>query len=115
MRNLPQRKGIEMSKHTPGPWTCDSIDGRFPEHRPDGDIYIREAGAPKPFGLLFGRSDKREMITVRETEQNMARARLIAAAPEMAKILTAVFIDKEHINLWSITARTLLVRIEGEK
>jgi len=45
----------------------------------------------------------------------MARARLIAAAPEMAKILTAVFIDKEHINLWSITARTLLVRIEGEK
>ena len=37
------------------------------------------------------------------------------AAPEMVKILNAVFIDKEHPNLWSVTARALLARIEGEK
>jgi len=35
-------------------------------------------------------------------------------APEMVKIFTAVFVDKEHINLWLVTARALLARIEGK-
>jgi len=64
------------------PWAADSIDGRVrighidAERRgvPDGDIYITERGAPKPFGLLFGRSDKREMVSVRQTQQNIGNA-----------------------------------------
>ena len=80
-------------KHTPGPWGVDTIDGHFmicgnsilnkTDRDFNGDIYIRGAGQPSPFGLLFTDLENRELLKKRDKETNIANAKLIAAAPDL--------------------------------
>jgi hypothetical protein len=63
-----------MSKHTPGPWSCERI---WDTHT--ARIHARVDGGV-PVALA-------EAFTMRETGQREANARLVAAAPDLLALL----------------------------
>ena len=76
-------------KHTPGPWTLDTISGwRDGSDRDlNGDIYIRGEGDGLPFGQVFADTEEREALDPEIIPERIANARLIAAAPELLAAL----------------------------
>ena len=90
-----------MSKFTKGEWSCDQL----PHDKNDRSIPIT---TPMAFiAKVLLRHDVSEME---------ANARLIAAAPEMYKLLTAVANYKPDI-IWDVVshAKELLLRIDGKE
>lgn len=90
-----------MSKFTKGEWSCDQL----PPDKNDRSIPIT---TPMAFiAKVLLRHDVSEME---------ANARLIAAAPEMYKLLTAVANYKPDI-IWDVVshAKELLLRIDGKE
>lgn len=94
-----------MNKHTPGPWTVNSMT------RIEGPA----------FGLI---ASVRGSL---DDEQTHANARLIAAAPDLSALLAEAvsrvddlvdalgksIIEVEDLAAWSDDARALIARIEG--
>lgn len=89
-----------MSKHTPGPWVVGPIPGSDECH-----FYIEADSAGRDIcDMAHPDGDA--------SDEDMANARLIAAAPEMAGLL------REYVARWvgsdlETRARALLSRLDG--
>ena len=90
-----------MSKHTPGPWAVG----------PDLEVFYAPNGAPitRPLRLtsLVGR-----------TEEDVANAKLIAAAPELLAALEGLTegpLSLNELNELMADAREVIAKAKGEK
>ena len=81
-----------MTKHTPGPWTIDTISGWTDGSDRDinGDIYIRGGDDALPFGQVFTDTEERPMLDPEIVPERIANARLMAAAPELLEALESI-------------------------
>lgn len=101
-------------KHTPGPWFITGTMTKYVEARIPGRM-IQEVAACGPTAADDGYG-----------EQQMANARLIAAAPELLEALTDAVIDfdnwaahednhpHEHLVVWVEKARAAIAKAKGE-
>ena len=87
----------------------DSIDGHFMicgnknlNHQDtemlQGDLFIREAGQPDCFGLLFTDLERREALTRKRRENAIKHAHLIAAAPELLEACQEIITSWENAS-----------------
>jgi len=112
-----------MTKHTPGPWTIDTISGWTDGSDRDlnGDIWIRGAGDVLPFGKVFTDTEERE-IDPEIIPERIANARLMAAAPELLDALQGLadcagltWLNgyKDELDAAMTTAREAIAKSKG--
>ena len=95
-----------MSKFTKGQWMLDDSPDEY-----NGNIVIYD-----PDGSYIGIARNKGLDYIDFKTEAQANARLIAAAPEMYKLLTAVANYKPDI-IWDVVshAKELLLRIDGKE
>lgn len=102
-------------KHTPGPWFITGSMTKYVEARIPGRM-IQEVAACGPTAADDGYG-----------EQQMANARLIAAAPDLLEALEYAVVDfdnwaahednhpHEHLVAWAEKARAAIAKAKGEE
>lgn len=89
-----------MSEHTPGPWEIESIDSAPDDH-------LRIMGRPVWPCTRFGAKGVWDIASVNElgdenVDEQIANARLIAAAPDMLEALRAILPGKLCGEGWNL-------------